>query len=62
FLTDRYIAGTCSDAAYKFDDTRSDQRDKCAKLTNGVECIDTKCPICHSILSIRNSEHLFHVD
>ncbi|CAF4299263.1 unnamed protein product, partial [Rotaria sordida] len=62
FLTDRYIAGTCSDAAYKFDDIRSDQHDKCANLTNGVERIDPKCQICHSILSITKSEHLFHAN
>ncbi|CAF1194105.1 unnamed protein product [Rotaria sordida] len=61
-LADRYIAGTYRNTAYKFDDTRCDQYDKCEKLIIDIERIDPKCQICHSTLPIRKFEHLFHAD
>ena len=61
-LADRYTADTYRNTAYKFDDIRSDQHDKCEKLINDIERIDPKCQICHSTLPIRKFEHLFHAD
>ncbi|CAF4188262.1 unnamed protein product, partial [Rotaria sordida] len=46
-----YAAGTYTNTAYKFVDSRDDQSDKYRKLINSAECIDPKCQICHSTLT-----------
>ena len=59
FLADRFVFGTCPNAACGYADARGDQCDKCGKLHNAVELIEPKCDTCKHTPQQQASRHLF---
>ncbi|OAF66437.1 hypothetical protein A3Q56_05845 [Intoshia linei] len=57
FLADRFIEGICY--LCNFPDARGDQCDKCGKLMNAIELINSKCKMCKSDPVRKTSDHLF---
>lgn len=47
-LADRYIYGTCYHQGCGYKEARGDQCDKCGKLCNAEELIDSKCKTCNT--------------
>ncbi|MBW2971419.1 methionine--tRNA ligase [Candidatus Woesearchaeota archaeon] len=57
FLADRFVEGTCPHCGYE--NARGDQCEKCGKLLNPVELINSRCKVCSSKPVVRKSDHLF---
>jgi len=57
FLADRFVEGTCPHCGYE--QARGDQCDKCGKLLNPSELLNSKCKICGTKATLRKSNHLF---
>jgi methionyl-tRNA synthetase len=57
FLADRFVLGTCPSCTYA--DARGDQCDKCGKLLNPEELLDSKCFLCGTGPKIKTSRHVF---
>ncbi|MBU2561755.1 MAG: methionine--tRNA ligase [Nanoarchaeota archaeon] len=57
FLADRFVEGTCPHCGYE--SARGDQCERCGKLLNPVELLNSRCKVCSSKPVVRKSDHLF---